>query len=71
LGLSLTIYDPALDPDRSGARQLVHLLEAILVPEKARDNQRGPLWLRAPGSSEARGSQAASSVRLKKAASSS
>ena len=32
LGLSLTIYDPALDPDRSCARQLVRLLEALLVP---------------------------------------
>jgi arginase len=33
LGLSLTIYDPALDPDRSCARQLVSLLEALLAPE--------------------------------------
>jgi len=32
LGLSLTIYDPALDPDRSGARQLVALLESLLAP---------------------------------------
>ena len=32
LGLSVTIYDPALDPDRSCARQLVRLLEALLVP---------------------------------------
>jgi arginase family enzyme len=31
LGLSLTIYDPALDPDRSGARQLVSLLESLFV----------------------------------------
>jgi arginase len=31
LGLSLTSYDPALDPDRSCARQLVNLLEALLV----------------------------------------
>ena len=31
LGMSLTIYDPALDPDRSCARQLVNLLEALLV----------------------------------------
>ena len=31
IGLSLTIYDPALDPDRSCARQLVSLLEALLV----------------------------------------
>lgn len=30
LGLSLTIYDPALDPDRSGARLLVSMLEALL-----------------------------------------
>jgi arginase len=32
LGLSLTIYDPALDPDRSCARQLVSLLAALLAP---------------------------------------
>ena len=32
LGLSLSVYDPALDPDRSGARQLVHLLTALLMP---------------------------------------
>jgi arginase len=32
LGLSLTIYDPALDPDRAGARQLVHILESLLAP---------------------------------------
>jgi arginase len=32
LGLSLTTYDPALDPDRSCARQLVSILEALLVP---------------------------------------
>ena len=31
LGLSLTIYDPALDPDRSCARRLVSLLEALLA----------------------------------------
>ena len=31
LGLSLTIYDPALDPDRSCARKLVHLLETLLA----------------------------------------
>ena len=31
LGLSVTIYDPALDPDRSCARQLVHLLAALLA----------------------------------------
>ena len=30
LGLSLSIYDPALDPDRSGARQLVNLLTMLL-----------------------------------------
>jgi arginase len=34
-GLSLTTYDPALDPDRTGARQLVHLLEALLHVEEA------------------------------------
>ena len=32
LGLSVTTYDPALDPDRSCARQLVGILEALLVP---------------------------------------
>jgi arginase len=34
LGLSLTTYDPALDADRSGARQLVRLLEALLVSSR-------------------------------------
>ena len=32
LGLSLTVYDPALDPDRSCARGLVNMLEALLAP---------------------------------------
>ena len=32
LGLSLTVYDPALDPDRSCARRLVNMLEALLAP---------------------------------------
>lgn len=32
MGLSLSIYDPALDPDRSGARQLVSLLTALFAP---------------------------------------
>lgn len=32
LGLSLTSYDPALDPDRSCARRLVNILEALLTP---------------------------------------
>jgi arginase len=31
LGLSLTVYDPALDPDRSCARRLVNMLEALLA----------------------------------------
>jgi len=31
LGLDLSIYDPALDPDRSCARRLVTLLERLLV----------------------------------------
>lgn len=35
LGLSLSVYDPALDPDRSGARQLVNLLTALLAPARA------------------------------------
>jgi arginase len=47
LGLSLSIYDPALDPDRSGARQLVHLLEEILRRERgARRNDRQRAELR-------------------------
>ena len=32
LGLSLSVYDPALDPDRSCARQLVNMLEMLLAP---------------------------------------
>lgn len=32
LGLSVTSYDPALDPDRSCARQLIGMLEALLAP---------------------------------------
>ena len=36
LGLSLTIYDPALDADRSCARRLVSLLEALLKPDNGR-----------------------------------
>ena len=40
LGLSLTIYDPALDPDRSCARQLVSLLEALLAPVEVRTHGR-------------------------------
>jgi arginase len=31
LGMSLTIYDPALDPDRACARRLVHLLESVFA----------------------------------------
>jgi arginase len=31
LGLSVTIYDPALDPDRSCARQLVSLLDTVFA----------------------------------------
>ena len=34
LGLSLSIYDPALDPDRSGARHIVNLLVALLAPQR-------------------------------------
>ena len=37
LGLSLTIYDPALDPDRSCARQLIGLLEALLVSRSVKE----------------------------------
>jgi arginase len=41
LGLNVTTYDPALDPDRSCARQLVSLLEALLVaPERRRNPDR-------------------------------
>ncbi|MGE0866483.1 MAG: arginase family protein [Vicinamibacterales bacterium] len=36
LGLSVTTYDPALDPDRSCARQLVGFLEALLAPLASR-----------------------------------
>jgi arginase len=36
LGLSLTIYDPALDADRSCARRLVSLLETLLKPDNGR-----------------------------------
>jgi arginase len=36
LGLSLTIYDPALDPDRSCARRLVSLLEALLAASETK-----------------------------------
>lgn len=32
LGLSLSIYDPALDPDRSCARRLASLLESLIAP---------------------------------------
>lgn len=35
LGVSLSIYDPALDPDRSCARQLVNMLAALLAPPPA------------------------------------
>jgi arginase len=34
LGLSVTTYDPALDADRSGARQLVRLLETLLATSR-------------------------------------
>jgi arginase len=32
LGLSLSIYDPAFDPDRSCARQLIRVLERLFTP---------------------------------------
>ena len=35
LGLSLTTYDPALDPDRSCARQLVSMLQALVGPSRS------------------------------------
>jgi arginase len=31
LGLELTVYDPALDPDRASAERLVGLLQALFV----------------------------------------
>jgi arginase len=34
LGLNVTTYDPALDPDRACARRLVHMLETLLAPEE-------------------------------------
>ncbi len=34
-GLDVTIYDPALDPDRSSARRLVQLLETLLAQERS------------------------------------
>jgi len=34
LGMSVTIYDPALDPDRSCARQLISLLESLLISQR-------------------------------------
>jgi arginase len=35
LGLELTIYDPALDPDRSAAARLADVLEAVVVDASA------------------------------------
>jgi arginase len=35
LGLELTIYDPALDPDRSSAARLTDLLQRVLSPSVA------------------------------------
>src|SRR5262249_46431197 len=35
LGLSLSIYDPALDPDRSCARRLITLLEGLLTTSES------------------------------------
>jgi len=35
LGLELTIYDPALDPDRTSAARLADLLERVLVTERS------------------------------------
>jgi arginase len=36
LGLDVSIYDPALDPDRSCARRLVRLLDSLLRPRETR-----------------------------------
>jgi arginase len=35
LGMSVTIYDPALDPDRSCARLLLNMLESLLLRRRA------------------------------------
>lgn len=35
LGLELTIYDPALDPDRSCALRLVTLLETLVAASES------------------------------------
>src|SRR5262249_47716087 len=37
IGLELTIYDPALDPDLSSAARLVTMLENLLVDDPALD----------------------------------
>lgn len=42
LGLSLTIYDPALDPDRSCARRLVSLLETVFANAAERQEPVAP-----------------------------
>jgi arginase len=39
LGLELTIYDPALDPDRSCATRLVSLLENVLLGVRSLDGR--------------------------------
>jgi arginase len=36
LGLSLSIYDPALDPDRSCARRLVRVVEELFAPARVK-----------------------------------
>ena len=41
LGLDVTVYDPALDPDRSCARRLVKFLEALLVGAEVETPRNG------------------------------
>jgi arginase len=44
LGLELTIYDPALDPDRSSAARLVTMLQAVLVGDGRPERSSGGFW---------------------------
>jgi arginase len=37
MGLSIALYDPSLDADRSCARQLVRILEALLAPPRVHE----------------------------------
>ena len=44
LGLSVSVYDPALDPDRSAARRLVALIESVVIAPVARGESAAPAW---------------------------